>query len=263
MAPVGRSEETLRTSVEDDVLVVTLSRPEARNALDHRMVRELETLAHRLWNERPGACIITGQDPAFCAGGDLKERRASTPTQVRQIRRDIVAMFTALARQPVPLIAAVNGPARGGGFELALACDFIVAAETATFALPEVDLGIIPAGGGTQNLVRVGGLPLARAVILLGDALSAEQAHGHGLVRSVVPRPELDATAMDLARHLAAKPKVSMRQGREAIAAAWGYDIGAALSHENDLYDPCIDDPERTAALDRFANRPATPEAAP
>jgi enoyl-CoA hydratase/carnithine racemase len=257
---MGDADEVLRTSGDGRVLIATMSRPAARNALNHAMVLAFRQLAHRLWDERPGACIITGIDPAFCAGGDLKERRAITTTQVRHLRRDIVGMFTELARQPVPLIAAVNGAARGGGFELALACDVIVAAEEVTFALPEVDLGIIPAGGGTQNLVRVGGLPLARRMILLGDALTAHEAMAIGLVRSVLPRDELDGAALEVAHLLASKPALAVRQAREAIAAAWGYDIGAALAYENDLYDPCIDDPQRTAALDRFAVRPKSSE---
>jgi enoyl-CoA hydratase/carnithine racemase len=244
----------LDVTERDGVLVATMSRPEARNALNWNMVLAFHELAHRLWDERPGACVITGAGPAFCAGGDLKERRSLTATEVRHLRRDIVTMFTALGRAPVPLIASVNGHARGGGFELALACDFIVSAQDAVFGLPEVDLGIIPAGGGTQNLVRVGGLNLARQVILLGRPLSAREAHRIGLVHSVVPGSELVTATYELADRLAAKPRLALQQAKAAINAAWGYEIGAALHYENDLYDPCIDDPERSAALDRFAS---------
>lgn len=244
----------LAVQTEDDCVVVRFVRPEARNALDRMMVAELRSVLADLWNTRPAACVLIGTGPAFCAGGDLKERRALTKLAVRELRREIVDLFTAMADCPVPLIGAVQGPARGGGFELALACDFILASEQASFALPEVGLGIIPAGGGTQNLVRVGGLALARRVILLGTPLSAREAHTAGLVLSVHPdADELLAAALDLAGTLAAKSKLAVLQARRAMRDAWGYDMATALRRENELYDPCIDDPERDAALDRFA----------
>jgi enoyl-CoA hydratase/carnithine racemase len=244
-----------RRADKGDVAVVEFIRPEARNALDRAMVGELTGLVDDLWKQRPGACVLIGTGSAFCAGGDLKERRALSKADVRQLRPEIVALFTALADSPVPIIAAVNGGAYGGGFELALACDFVIAAEEAVFALPEVGIGIIPAGGGTQNLVRTAGLPLAREIILLGRRLSAQEAVEHRIVRSVHPRAELRAAALAFAGELAARPRLAVLQARRAMRDAWGYDMAAALRHENELYDPCIDDAERDRALEEFASR--------
>jgi enoyl-CoA hydratase len=240
-----------------DCLVVEFVRPQARNALDRQMVGELRQVVTDLWDLRPGACVFIGTGVAFCAGGDLKERRALGKAAVRQIRREIVDLFTALADSPTPLIAALNGSAYGGGFELALACDFIVAAEDAELALPEVGLGIIPAGGGTQNLVRLAGLSFARQVILLGRKLTASEGLAAGLVLSTHPADEVRQAALDLAAVLAGRPRLAVLQARRAMRDAWGYDMAPALRHENDLYDPCIDDPERDKALDRFADRVA------
>ena len=251
---MSAAQQVLRVSVEGDVVIAELSRPEARNALNRALIHELRELIDALDRDPPGACIITGAGSAFCAGGDLKERRAMDPHAVRRVRAEIVDLFTHLGRSPIPLVAALNGAARGGGFELALASDFIVAAQGVEMGLPEVDLGIIPGGGGTQNLVRIAGVPLAREMILLGRLLSADEAHTAGLVHQVVSANELITAAMRLAELLAAKPRVAMRQARTAIADAWGFDIGTALRRENELYDACINDPARLDALDQFAS---------
>jgi enoyl-CoA hydratase/carnithine racemase len=251
-APSQLPPRTAREMV-GDTLVITFIRPEARNALDSAMIRELRQAIEDMRILRPAACVFIGTGKVFCAGGDLKERRAMSKAAVRQVRREIVDLFVALADSPTPLIAALNGSAYGGGFELALACDFVVAAEHIELALPEVSLGIIPAGGGTQNLVRLAGLSLARQVILLGRKLTAMDALGLGIVLSVHPEPEVLAAALELAGRLAARPRLAVLQARRAMRDAWGYDMEAALQHENDLYDPCIEDPERDQALERFA----------
>jgi enoyl-CoA hydratase/carnithine racemase len=247
------SPELIQRTIHGDVVVAHICRPEARNALNRALIQKLHQLVRDLNDANAGACVITAAGPVFCAGGDLKERRAMTDGEVRAVRDDIVELFTALGRSNVPIVAAVNGAARGGGFELALACDFIIAAHDATFALPEVDLGIIPGGGGTQHLVRIAGLPLAREVVLLGRVLTADEAHEARLVHQVVALDLLTATATELAQQLARKPRVALQQARTAIADAWGYEISAALRRENDLYTVCIAEPARRTALDAFA----------
>ena len=250
----GPAARTAR-SMAGDCLVVTFERPEARNALDRAMVAELRELLDDIRVDRPSACVLTGTGPVFCAGGDLKERRAMTKDEVRRLRREIVDLFTAMPESPVPLIAALNGSAWGGGFELALACDFIVASAAAELGLPEVGLGIIPAGGGTQNLVRLGGVALAREVIVLGRVLTAPDAHAAGLVLSVHEPDNVVDAALQVARRIAARPRLAVRQARQAINDAWGYSMAVALRRENELYDPCIDDAARDTALEQFANR--------
>lgn len=235
--------------------VVELSRPDVRNALDRATIRQLRALIANADTERAAAYVLTGRGTVFCAGGDLKERRTMSAPEVRGLRREIVDLIGALARAPLPFLAAVNGDAWGGGFELALACDFIIAADDARFGLPEIDLGVIPGGGGTQTLVRLGGLALAREVVLLGRVLSSQEALAAGIIHQVVPREQVVPAAVALAEKLSSKPRLAMRQARTALVDAWGFDLGVALARENELYDPCIGDVARAAALEHFATR--------
>jgi len=213
--------ETIVLSRPDDhILLVTLNRPDVANALNTRMGLELvevfEALSVDLENLR--AVIITGHgDKAFCAGGDLKERNGMSDESWQAQHVIFERMVRAIMGCPIPVLAAVNGAAYGGGCEIAAASDFVYAASTARFALTEVTLGIMPGSGGTQNLARAVGERRAKELILSGLPFTAEQAEVWGLVNRVVEPAELLEATLAIARRIAGNGPIAVRQAKQAI----------------------------------------------
>ncbi|HYY81342.1 MAG TPA: enoyl-CoA hydratase/isomerase family protein, partial [Actinomycetes bacterium] len=191
----------VRLEVADRVATVTLDRPEALNAISTELARALAELVEPLATDpRVGAVVLTGAgERAFCVGADLKERAGFDDRGWFAQREVFRRGFAAVRRCPLPTVAAVFGFALGGGTELALACDLVVAAEDAVFGLPEVGLGLVPAGGGTQLLVRRVGRSAAKDLVLTGRRVDAAEAGRLGLADRVVPRAELPAAARALA----------------------------------------------------------------
>ena len=210
--------ETLLVAEQDGVLEITLNRVDQLNAINAKCREELMTLflaardnpAHRV-------LLITGAGRAFSAGADLKDGSVTEPP-IESVESRWWGDFRAtLATLGKPSIAAVNGMALGGGFELALACDFRLAAPEASFAVPEINLGSIPAGGATQRLARLAGLGRAMELVLFGERIDAAEAHRIGLVNRVVPANELLPTARQWAGKLAAKAPLALKYGKEAV----------------------------------------------
>jgi enoyl-CoA hydratase len=218
---MDQSFDTLQTQFLDgDILQVLLNRPDAANALNTRMGRDLLALFTGLSADPLQArCIIlsgTGER-AFCAGGDLKERNGMTDAQWQAQHLIFEQMIRAIIDCPIPVIAAVNGAAYGGGLEIALGCDFIYASRTARFALTEVTLGIMPGCGGTQNLARALGERRAKELIMSGTAFSADEASQWGLVNRVCEPDKLWGDALEIARKIAANGPIAVRQAKHAI----------------------------------------------
>jgi enoyl-CoA hydratase len=215
------SFETLQIQSPDtDILQVRLNRPEAANALNTGMGRELLALFSGLnADPRQARCIVlTGVgERAFCAGGDLKERNGMTDAQWQDQHLVFEQMIRAVIDCPIPVIAAVNGAAYGGGLEIALGCDFIYASRTARFALTEVTLGIMPGCGGTQNLPRAVGERRAKELIMSGIAFSADEALQWGLVNRVCEPDKLVGDALEIARRIAGNGPIAVRQAKHAI----------------------------------------------
>jgi enoyl-CoA hydratase/carnithine racemase len=215
------SFETLQTqSLDTDILQVRLNRPEAANALNTRMGRDLLALFSGLnADPRQARCIILSGagERAFCAGGDLKERNGMTDAQWQDQHLVFEQMIRAVIDCPIPVIAAVNGAAYGGGLEIALGCDFIYASRTARFALTEVTLGIMPGCGGTQNLPRAAGERRAKELIMSGNAFSADEAMQWGLVNRVCEPDKLLGDALEIARKIAGNGPIAVRQAKHAI----------------------------------------------
>lgn len=230
--------ETLKCGLLDgQILSVTLDRPQHRNALDTRMGEELdEVLATQLNSGEVRCAILTGAGQTFCAGGDLKQRDDMEDEAWHTQHLVFERMFASLIHSPIPIIAAVNGPAIGGGCELALACEFIYAAKSATFGFPEVGLGIIPGGGGTQNLQRAVGVRRAREMILLGTRLNAAEAMEWGLVNRVIDDHLLMETVEGVARQIAAKAPLAVRQARRSLAQGLEVGLSAGLAFELEAY---------------------------
>jgi enoyl-CoA hydratase/carnithine racemase len=217
----------VRVEVADRVATVTLDRPEALNAISTELARDLAEAVEPLATD-PGvrAVVLTGAgERAFCVGADLKQR-AGFDDHGWLVQREVFRRgFAAVRRCPLPTVAAVAGFALGGGTELALACDLVVAATDATFGLPEVRLGLVPAGGGTQLLVRRVGRSVAKDLVLTGRRVGAAEAHRLGLVDRVVPRVEVVAAATALeGRPPNAPTAVRM--------AKWALEVGADLPQE-------------------------------
>jgi enoyl-CoA hydratase len=232
------SLETLLLERDGPVAVVTLNRPRALNALNAALMAELDELVGGIAGERDvRALVITGAgDRAFAAGADISELAALDPVAGRHFAERGQAIFRALERLGKPSIAAVNGFALGGGCELAMACTLRIAADTAQFGQPEIDLGLIPGFGGTQRLVRLVGRGRALALLLGGHRIGAEEAERIGLVTRVVPAHALREEALALARTLAAKPPLAVRYILDAVHDGADLPLAQATELEAGLF---------------------------
>jgi enoyl-CoA hydratase/carnithine racemase len=248
--------ETLRiTRPADHVALVTLNRPAVMNALNTRMGLDLMRLLEDLALD-PGdlRCILlTGAgDRAFCAGGDLKERDGMTDQAWQAQHVIFERMFRALLDCPVPVIGLVNGAAYGGGCEIAAACDFLYAAETARFALPEVTLGILPGGGGTQTIARAMGERRAKELLLSGKSFTAAQAAAWGLVNAVFPESALAAAGVAIATAIARNAPLSVRRCKQSIHRGLQMSLADGLAFEIEAYNRLVPTEDRREGVRAF-----------
>lgn len=212
------SEDVLIVAQEDGICELTLNRPQQRNALSSLLADRLESAFEKAASEAR-VIIITARGPAFCAGADLKERAGLSGVESRVHNRRLFAALEKVARCPIPVIAAVNGAAMGGGFELALAADLRVADPAARFGLPEVTLGIIPGAGGTQRLFNAVGGGWARALMLSGQPIDAETALRAGLVQEISAPGAVVEMAREWGRAIAKNAPLAVRALKEMIVA--------------------------------------------
>ena len=213
--------DTIIVEIEDSVALIRLNRPEALNALNSALILELgQALAEADRNDKIRCIVLTGSEKAFAAGADIKEM--STKTFVDAYDEDLFgAKIDAITRIRKPIIAAVSGYALGGGCELAMICDFIIASDTAKFGQPEINLGVIAGIGGTQRLTRFVGKSKAMDMHLTGRFMDAAEAERSGLVSRVVPTAKLIPEAMAAARKIAEKSQVSVKAAKEAVNRAY------------------------------------------
>jgi enoyl-CoA hydratase len=215
----------------EGVLLLRINRPEARNALNLAVRQGLaDALDAAANDDSVRAAIITGNEKAFAAGADLAEMRDATP--VDMLRRGTARIWDRIAAFPKPLIAAVNGFALGGGCELALHCDIIIAGEGAKLGQPEVKVGIMPGGSGTQRLFRAVGKYKAMMLILTGEPITAREASEMGLVSRVVPDAEVVASAIAMAKAMAALPPLAVAMTKEVALAGQDASLATAISLE-------------------------------
>ena len=227
----------------EGIAQITLSRPEAMNAISSTMAAELARTCAELAAAPEVRVVVLGAagGRAFSAGADLKERAAMTDADIMRQRHAIRGVFGAVLALPQPVVAAVHGFALGGGCELALSCDLVVADDTATFGLPEVTVGLVPGGGGTQLALRRLGPGRAADLVLTGRKVGIEEAVRFGLVDRRVPAGQADRAALDLAGQIAANSPVAVRAAKRAIRHGWGVSLEAGLDIEDAAW--------RTAAL--------------
>jgi enoyl-CoA hydratase/carnithine racemase len=237
------------------ILLITLNRPAAANAMNTQMGRELMALfeALSLDLERLRCVVLTGSgEKAFCAGGDLKERNGMTDEAWVAQHLVFERMLRALIGCPIPVIAAVNGAAYGGGCEIAAACDFIYAAPHARFALTEVTLGIMPGAGGTQNLPRAVGERRAKEIILTGAPFTAEEAERWGLVNRVIPADRLLEETMATAERIAANAPIAVRQAKQSISRGLQMSLADGLAFEIEAYNRLVGTEDRREGVRAF-----------
>lgn len=237
------------------VLLVKFNRPTAANALNTQMGRDVLALfSELLLDPRETRCIVlTGVgEKAFCAGGDLKERNGMTDATWAAQHRIFEQAFYSIMDCPIPIIAAVNGAAYGGGCEFALACDFIYAASTARFAQTETRLGIIPGGGGTQTLARAVGARRAKELIFSARPFSAAEAHEWGMVNRVVPAEALMNEALAAAVKIAENGPIAVRQAKRAISNGIETDLKTGLALEIECYNSTVPTADRREGVAAF-----------
>lgn len=219
------------SSVEDRIAIVRLNRPEVMNALNMKLMEELVRVLEELdRNEEVHCIIITGNERVFAAGADIREMADASAMEM--LRRDQFARWDRIRKIKKPLIAAVNGVALGGGCELTMICDMIVAAENARFGQPEINLGVIPGAGGTQRLTRALGKAKAMEMVLTGRMLTAQEALQYGLVTAVAPAEYTLDAARALAREVAARPPAAVRLAKEAVLKSFDTTMEAGLEFE-------------------------------
>lgn len=238
------------------VLILTLNRPDKRNALNAGLRAALkQALAADREEASTRAVVLTGAgDKAFAAGADIDELAARSAWEQRRFISP-PHIYSAIATHPKPVLAALNGHAMGAGLELAMACDVRIASSQAKFAQPEINLGIIPGGGGTQRLPRLVGLGRASRMVLTGEPIDAATALAWGLVDEVVEPAQVVSRAKEMARSMATKSPVALRLAKEALRASEQLPLGEALEREIDLFTLAFQTPEAKEGIAAFQAR--------
>lgn len=257
MTDSSTNNQLVLTEQTDGIVTVTLNRPDSANALSIVLLSQLyDTLMELKFQPNVRVVIITGAgNRAFCAGADLKERKSMDDTAVRKTVHMIRQVIEAVAGLPMPVIAAINGVAFGGGTELALAADLRVAADTAKLGLTETSLAIIPGAGGTQRLPRIIGVAKAKELIYTARRIDAETALNLGLLNDVVPADELMNSARQLAREIANNGPLAVRQAKFAVDQGIGVDLSTGLAIEQKAYEVIIPTEDRLEGLVAFAEK--------
>lgn len=242
--------------VKDDIGVITLERPEALNAISSSVAESLREVLREV-GSRPDilVAVLTGAGDSFCVGADLKERGNFEIDDWYSNRRQISGMFQALRELPQPSIAAIFGWTLGGGFELALSCDLMVAAEGTRMGLPEAGVGLLPAGGGTLLLARMVGIRRAKEIVYTRRRLEASEGLEMGLVTRSAPAAELQATALELAAEVCGSSPVVVREAKRLIEASWSEPLPRALELENEAWARVIVTEDRAEGIAAFNDK--------
>jgi enoyl-CoA hydratase len=250
------SFETLRLDRQGRVAIITINRPDKRNALNIKTREEGAALLDQLReDDSVGVVVFTGAgDKAFVAGADIGEFAGRTAITQRDVMTSR-SLFTAIDTFPKPVIAMVNGYCLGGGCELALACDIRIASENASFGQPEINLGIIPGGGGTQRLPRLVGEGKAMELILTGDIIDARTAFTIGLVNLVVPADQLQAKTLEMANRIAEKSPIALQLAKEAVKLASKSNLDEGLRREVDLFALCFSTEDKNEGVSAFLEK--------
>ncbi|MEM7483080.1 MAG: enoyl-CoA hydratase-related protein [Acidobacteriota bacterium] len=252
-------EKTLLEEQHGRVMVLTINRPDKLNALNQQVRDEMMEAVERLEaDDSVGVVVITGAgEKSFVAGADIGEFEGRSPFDQRHAMRS-PRIFDVMQSFSKPVIAMVNGFCLGGGCELAMSCDLRVASDKARFGQPEINLGLIPGGGGTQRMPRLVGLGQTMRMMLTGDMIPAAEAHSIGLVEMVFPADELREKTLELAAKIASKSPLTLRIAKEAVHAAAQFPLNDGIRYERDLFCLAFSTEDKAEGVDAFLNkRPA------
>jgi enoyl-CoA hydratase/carnithine racemase len=259
---MAMSDVVLKERTEEGVLILTLNRPQAMNCMNFEMIETMKReIDESNFDKTIRVIIITGADPpegkkaSFSAGADLIERRSLSEDQVRRFIATVRGTMISVENARVPVIAAINGYAFGGGTELALACDLRIASSNAVMGLTETSLAVIPGGGGTQRLPRIVGLSKAKELIYTARRIDAQEALSIGLVNQVVTPENLMTAALSLAKEIAGNGPIAVQQAKFALNYGSEIALGVALPLESMAYEVTIPTDDRLEALAAFAEK--------
>lgn len=248
--------ENMLFEKEGNIAILTFNRPDARNAVNNDVRAEFAAAMGEIEaDDDIRVMILTGKGKAFASGVDIKEFNKTTPYHAHNLYR----LGERVEKLPKPVIAAVNGYCLGGGNEIAMGCDIIIASERAKFGQPEINIGIIPGGGGTQRLPRLIGACKARELIFTGDIITAEEAFKLGLVNRVVPEDELMTTAKEIAAKIAVKSSAALKLAKQAINYGMQTSLEAGLKYEYELYSLSLSLEDKAEGVAAFIEK-RTPE---
>jgi enoyl-CoA hydratase len=248
------AEELIVVTKGDGVALVRFNRPDVLNAINMALMKELVDVLERLDQDDEVRCIVlTGDERAFAAGADIKEM--ADASAVEMLRRDQFARWDRIRKVKKPLIAAVSGFALGGGCELMMTCDMVVASETARIGQPEINIGVMPGAGGTQRLTRAVGKVKSMEMVLTGGMITAAEALQWGLVNRVVPVEYFLDEAMNLARVVASKPPVAVRLAKESVLKAFDTTIESGLEFERKNFYMLFATEDQTEGMKAFVEK--------
>lgn len=232
---MSSQDQLIVVEIRERVALVRINRPDAMNALNTPLMIELMDVLEKLdSDENVGAFVLTGDERAFAAGADIKEMAEASPVDL--LLKGHISPFDRIQAISKPIIAAVSGWCLGGGNELAMSCDMIVASETARFGQPEINLGVMPGAGGTQRLTKAVGKALAMEMVLNNRSLNAQESLRYGLVNKVVPVERYLDEAMSLASEIAARAPLAVRMGKEAVNRAFETHLADGIAEERQAF---------------------------
>jgi len=244
--------ESIIFEKEDGIAIITFNRPDARNAVNNQVRAEFTAAIAEVEADNDiRVLILTGSGKAFASGVDIKEFSQTTPYHAHNLYR----LGERVEKLPKPVIAAVNGFCLGGGYEIAQGCDIIIASEKAKFGHPEINIGIIPGGGGTQRLPRLIGSYRAKELIFTGDIITAEDAFRLGMINRVVPEDQLMPTAKDMAKKIAAKSPAALKLAKQAINYAMQTNLESGLKYEYELYSLSLGLEDKVEGVNAFLEK--------
>ena len=250
------SYETIKLDLSDSIATLTFNRPEVLNAINPEMIEEFGVALAEIL-ERPGVkvVVLTGAGKAFVAGADIRILQGLDPLGAKRFAEIGQSTLFALEDMDIPVIACVNGFALGGGCEIAMACDFICASESASFGQPEINLGLVPGFGGTQRLVRLVGKGRAKELCMTGRIITAQEAFSMGLVTRIFPADSLMDETWKIARTIAEKGRVSLRAVKHVIDDGFDVDLKAACALETDAFSLCFASPDQQEGTAAFLEK--------
>ena len=249
--------ELVAYRTEENIGIITLNRPDALNAISGALADELTETLRGVASDEDVWVMVLGAagEKAFCVGADLKERATFDLEAFHENRKQVRSMFAALRDVPQPTIASVFGFALGGGFELALSCDIVIAAEGTKLGLPETRVGLLPAGGGTQLLPRRVGTSRAKELIFRGRRMDASEAQQLGLVADITRRAELDSWTMEVARDICKSSPIAVREAKKSIDSALGVTLDEGIEIENESWTRVISSEDRAEGIAAFNDK--------